>query len=259
MTTYCFAQSDTAKIQSQPSFPGGDTAFLKYVQNPNLEKKKSISKNDSANKNGNSVYEFVAIEEKPEFPGGDKEMYNFLRKNIQYPQKEKENDIQGKAFVTFVIDTDGSVTNVAIYKGVPEGSGIDAEALRVVKLMPKWKPGKQNGKVVKVRYIMPIRFTLQGGPSQSSGDNVYVVDSRKEGTYYYNEGVKKFGEEKYEDALKDFEKALKAYPKDIDALYNKGVCLVKLKKNKEACEAFQLIKSLGIKDADDLIKKFCSD
>ncbi|HEY4799993.1 MAG TPA: energy transducer TonB, partial [Bacteroidia bacterium] len=109
----------------------------------------------------NTVYDLVAIQEQPGFPGGDGELFNFLRKNTVYPQVEKENGIQGKVFVTFVVDKDGSVTDVQLYKGLKGGPGCDKEALRVAKMMPKWAPGKQNGKSVKVRYILPFVFKLQ--------------------------------------------------------------------------------------------------
>ena len=108
----------------------------------------------------NTVYDLVAIQEQPGFPGGDGELFKFLQKNIQFPQVEKENGIQGKVFITFVVDKDGSVVNVEVYKGLKGGPGCDKEALRVVKMMPKWSPGKQNGKSVKVRYILPIHFKL---------------------------------------------------------------------------------------------------
>ena len=108
----------------------------------------------------NQVYDLVAIQEQPGFPGGDAELFKFLQKNIQFPPVEKENGIQGKVFITFVVDKDGSVTSVEIYKGLKGGPGCDKEAVRVVKMMPKWSPGKQNGKSVKVRYILPIHFKL---------------------------------------------------------------------------------------------------
>lgn len=109
----------------------------------------------------NTVYDLVAIQEQPSFPGGDAEMLRFLTNNIKYPQQEKEMNISGKVFITFVIDKDGSVTETEVYKSLKGGPNCDREAMRVVKMMPKWSPGKQNGKPVKVRYILPIHFKLQ--------------------------------------------------------------------------------------------------
>ena len=84
-----------------------------------------------------------------------------MAKNIQYPTVEKENGIQGKVYLTFVIDKDGSITNVEVYKGLKGGPGCDKEAVRVAKMIPKWSPGKQNGKAVKMRFILPVNFRLQ--------------------------------------------------------------------------------------------------
>jgi TonB family protein len=98
-------------------------------------------------------------EEMPSFIGGDEARMRFLWNNIKYPSTAKENGIQGKVFITFIIDEQGQVTNVQILKGI--GRVCDEEALRVVKMMPKWNPGKSCGKPVKVQYNMPIVFTLQ--------------------------------------------------------------------------------------------------
>jgi protein TonB len=84
-----------------------------------------------------------------------------MSKNIQYPEVEKENGIQGKVYLTFVVDKDGSVTNVEVYKGIKGGPGCDKEAVRVAKTIPKWaSPGKQNGKPVRMRFILPVVFKL---------------------------------------------------------------------------------------------------
>ena len=101
---------------------------------------------------------FRIVEEMPSFPGGDEPRVKFLRDNITYPQMAKENNIQGTVYITFVVDSKGHVTDVKILRGI--GGGCDEEAIRVVKLMPPWNPGKQNGKSVRVQFNMPIRFTL---------------------------------------------------------------------------------------------------
>ena len=102
---------------------------------------------------------FVIVEQVPEYPGGDEARLNFLRNNIKYPQMAREAGIQGTVYVSFVVEKDGSVTQVKIARGI--GGGCDEEAIRVTKLMPKWKSGKQRGKEVRVSYNMPIKFTLQ--------------------------------------------------------------------------------------------------
>jgi protein TonB len=102
---------------------------------------------------------FVVVEEMPSFPGGDKALYEYLAKNIKYPAVAKDNGIEGKVYIKFVVNEDGSVSQAQVARGI--GGGCDEEALRVVKDMPKWKPGKQRGKNVKVWYTLPVYFKLQ--------------------------------------------------------------------------------------------------
>jgi protein TonB len=103
---------------------------------------------------------FTIVEEMPSFPGGEAERNKFLAENIVYPQQATENGIQGTVYVSFVVDSKGNVTDVKVLRGI--GGGCDEEALRVVKMMPQWHPGKQNGKLVRVLFNMPIYFKLQG-------------------------------------------------------------------------------------------------
>ena len=103
---------------------------------------------------------FTIVEQMPSFPGGDAKMYEYLGKNIKYPQIARETGIQGRVFVNFVVEPDGSVSNVKVLRGI--GGGCDEEAMRVVKGMPKWSPGKQRGKTVRVSYTLPVVFKLQG-------------------------------------------------------------------------------------------------
>ena len=102
---------------------------------------------------------FMIVEQVPEYPGGDEARLNFLRNNIKYPQMAREAGIQGTVYVGFVVEKDGSVTQVKVLRGI--GGGCDEEAVRVTKMMPKWKAGKQRGKEVRVSYNMPVKFTLQ--------------------------------------------------------------------------------------------------
>ncbi|MFP4664917.1 MAG: TonB family protein [Bacteroidales bacterium] len=101
---------------------------------------------------------FAVVEEKPEFPGGDTALMNFISTNAEYPDDVRENAIEGRVFVHFVIDTNGRVSNVSVARGVDPA--LDKEAMRVVRMMPDWKPGKQGGKAVAVTYILPISFDL---------------------------------------------------------------------------------------------------
>ena len=102
---------------------------------------------------------FQIVEEMPAFPGGEAKLMEYVTKNIKYPQIARETGIQGRVFVGFVVEPDGSVSNVKVLRGI--GGGCDEEAMRVVKSMPKWKPGKQRGKAVRVSYMLPVNFKLQ--------------------------------------------------------------------------------------------------
>ncbi|MEN8224288.1 MAG: M56 family metallopeptidase [Bacteroidota bacterium] len=101
---------------------------------------------------------FTVVEEMPEFPGGQKALYEYMSENIQYPQQAKEKGISGTVFVSYVIEKDGSVSNIELLRGAEKS--LDAEAIRVIKSMPDWKPGKQRGKAVRVQYNLPVKFTL---------------------------------------------------------------------------------------------------
>jgi protein TonB len=104
------------------------------------------------------TYEMFDIQKPPSFPGGEAELMKFLNKNIEYPALAKENNIQGVVALTFVVNKDGSVSDVAVVKEI--GGGCGKEAVRVVKAMPKWSAGEANGHPVKVRFTLPVRFRL---------------------------------------------------------------------------------------------------
>jgi len=101
---------------------------------------------------------FTVVEEMPKFKGGNKALYTYLGNNIKYPDVAKKEGIEGTVYVTYVVEKDGSVSHVKILRGVHES--LDKESLRVVKEMPKWEPGKQKGKPVRVQYSLPIKYTL---------------------------------------------------------------------------------------------------
>ncbi|MBW8684465.1 energy transducer TonB [Chitinophaga rhizophila] len=103
---------------------------------------------------------FTFVEQPPTFPGGEEALAKFLSKNIRYPRVAQENAISGTVFVQFVVDSDGNIKDVKTV-GAAKGGGLEEEAIRVVKIMPKWKAGKQNGRQVSVQFNLPIRFTLQ--------------------------------------------------------------------------------------------------
>ncbi len=102
---------------------------------------------------------FVVVEEQPEFPGGQAAMMKFLSDNIRYPVIAQENGIQGRVICNFVVERDGSITDVQVVRGVDPS--LDREAIRVIQQMPRWKPGKQRGSAVRVRFTLPVVFRLQ--------------------------------------------------------------------------------------------------
>ena len=102
---------------------------------------------------------FDVVETMPMFPGGESALIDYLKKNVHYPEALKDSCIQGRVIIKFVVETDGSITNVEVMKGFHPV--LDKEALRVINAMPKWCPGKQNGLPVRVRYAVPVLFLLQ--------------------------------------------------------------------------------------------------
>ena len=102
---------------------------------------------------------FDMVEQMPTFPGGQQELMSYLGKNIKYPTIAQENGTQGRVIIQFVVERDGSITDVRVARGVDPY--LDKEAVRVVKSMPKWIPGKQNGKAVRVKFTVPVMFRLQ--------------------------------------------------------------------------------------------------
>jgi protein TonB len=160
----------------------GFVSASSFAQNNNVPLPPTVISTTVTPENCDScVYDLVAIQEQPGYPGGDTALFGLIKRNTVYPRAAKENGIQGKVFVTFIIDKNGDVIDIALYKGVtvPKeirekyindekylsnyramAKEIDEEALRVVHLMPQWKPGFQNGKAVKVRYILPFNFKL---------------------------------------------------------------------------------------------------
>ena len=102
---------------------------------------------------------FDIVEQMPEYPGGQAALFEFISKNVKYPEDAVKKKVEGKVFVTFVVDTDGKITDVSLLRKV--FPSLDAEAIRVISAMPNWIPGKQKGQVVRVKYTVPIMFRLK--------------------------------------------------------------------------------------------------
>ena len=111
-----------------------------------------------SNEAGPQEEAFDVVEQMPEFPGGMEAMIQFMQQNMKYPKDAQKLNKQGRVLVNFIIEKDGRVSNAVVVKSV--WPSLDAEALRLVRAMPKWTPGKQNGKVVRVKFTMPFNFSL---------------------------------------------------------------------------------------------------
>lgn len=109
---------------------------------------------------------FDVVEEMPEFPGGPQAMMDYLMKNVCYPKTAFDANIQGRVIAQFVVDKEGTIRGAHVVKSVDPA--LDAEAVRVINSMPKWKPGRQNGKVVNVKYTIPVNFQLQGDDKEEN-------------------------------------------------------------------------------------------
>jgi protein TonB len=121
------------------------------------DKKPEVTKEDVKKENKDEVFSFA--EEMPSFPGGEGLLYGFLSQNIQYPEIAKRAGVEGQVIVQFTVSKTGQITGPRVVRGI--GGGCDEEALRVVYMMPRWNPGKQNGQPVNVMVTVPIRFQLQ--------------------------------------------------------------------------------------------------
>jgi len=122
---------------------------------------------------------FTSVEKTPEFPGGLDAFYQFLGKNIRYPAAAREHKVQGRVIISFIVEKDGSLSDVHVVRGI--GSGADEESVRVLKLSPKWEPGLQNSKPVRVQYSVPISFTLDGtNPNRPAENKIGAVYGNQE-------------------------------------------------------------------------------
>ena len=150
------------------------------------------------------VYDTTTVEEKPTYPGGISALYSYIGNNIKYPAMAREEGFDGTVEVEFIIDRDGTITNMVAKTGVK--GGCTEEALRAIKSMPKWIPGKQKGKPVKVRYTLPIKFVL-------AGDN--NISTKVEASFTGGE-----------DALSKYLANNMKYPKDARKKKIKGTVIV---------------------------------
>lgn len=120
--------------------------------------KEVVVRNDSPQEDNERVYTMAMVDQKPSFPGGDAAMYKWLAEHINYPTQAQEEGVQGRVVVMFDIDKTGQIVNIKVARG--RHPALDKEAIRLVKSMPKWQPGRNNGQPVRVTYTLPVTFKL---------------------------------------------------------------------------------------------------
>lgn len=151
--------SDYAVGHDAGEFSGGNIAMYSISEDAVSEISLYIEPEEKEEDTTDENYIFSIVETMPQFPGGDSAVMEFIKNNLIYPENAKENGVQGKVIVSFVVETDGSISEVTVVRGIdPE---LDAEAIRLIKSMPKWAPGTQRGKPVRVKYQIPVRFQLK--------------------------------------------------------------------------------------------------
>lgn len=149
------------------AFSSGNSGVNTMISNESS----SISNQDVKPENEEKEI-FMVVEKMPQFTGGEIALQKYLYTNIQYPELARKEGIQGRVYVTYVVETDGSITDVRILRGI--GGGCDEEAIKVVKNMPKWTPGTQRGQVVRVQFNLPIRFVLGGETADEKNKSVAI-------------------------------------------------------------------------------------
>ena len=164
------------------------TDILEVVEDDaEIEEAEIISVDDEVakkNENADVVVEelpeeetiYNVVEDQPEFPGGMQALMKYLRDNIRYPSISRQNNSQGRAYINFVVNTDGSITDVEVMKGTNDVY-LDKEAVRVVSGMPKWKPGKHQGKTVRVKYTLPVMFRMEKNAKNIGGQSITHKDA----------------------------------------------------------------------------------
>jgi TonB family protein len=195
---------------------------------------------------------FVRADEMPQFPGGDSAMMKFISTNTFYPPIARENRIQGTIEIYFVVDTDGAVIDPKIHKG-GLGGNCEQEALRVIASMPKWKPGKIKGHKVKVLRTVPVTFNLMTTPDYKA-----IPNPKERQSNAYNKGVAYLQNGNYEEAVKEFDKALSLLETDVDAYFNRGIAKFRMRDTLQACRDWSAAAHFRDTSVYKMIDKYCS-
>jgi len=163
-TTSKVVKTQMVSAKSTPSAPNQQSEVVVVGYGSKSDEKVAEKSKSSKIENGKPV--FTVVEKMPQFPGGDAALFKYLGENVRYPVKAQENGIQGRVICQYVVNEDGSVSDVSVVRGVE--ASLDAEAIRVISAMPKWTPGEQKGKAVAVKYTLPISFRLESDKHQKT-------------------------------------------------------------------------------------------
>ena len=179
-----FSQPESVNAVEQPS----DGKVTEFVANNQTEMPATAPSESAANRRkvaavgevkhtqpSDTTQVYQAVEQMPQFPGGSNGLMTYLRNSIIYPQEARDANIQGKCFVTFVVDSNGKIKDARVQKS-SGNEVLDKESVRVVESMPRWTPGKQNGKNVAVQYTLPIMFRLQGTPQPKTNKDMLLLN-----------------------------------------------------------------------------------
>ena len=179
-----FSQPESVNAVEQPS----DGKVTEFVANNQTEMPATAPSESTAKRRkvaavgevkhtqpSDTTQVYQVVEQMPEFPGGSNGLMTYLRNNIIYPQEARDANIQGKCFVTFVVDSNGMIKDARVQKS-SGNEVLDKESVRVVESMPRWTPGKQNGKNVAVQYTQPIMFRLQGAPQPKTNKDMLLLN-----------------------------------------------------------------------------------
>lgn len=179
-----FSQPESVNAVEQPS----DGKVTEFVANNQTEMPATAPNESTANRRkvaavgevkhtqpSDTTQVYQVVEHMPQFPGGSNGLMAYLRNSIIYPQEARDAGIQGKCIVTFVVDSNGKIKDVRVQKSSGNET-LDKESVRVVESMPRWTPGKQNGKNVAVQYTLPIMFRLQGAPQPKTNKDMLLLN-----------------------------------------------------------------------------------
>lgn len=199
----------------------------------------------------NNIY--THVEQNPEFPGGDAALIKFLQANIHYPETERNHNVQGKVLLRFVVDEEGKVGNVTVKRSV--SPGLDEEAIRVVSMLPNFKPGMVQGKPVSVYFNLPIVFKLE--ENEQKADTLSYRNKIDKDENFRN-AIGQYQYQKWTDAIKYFKRSIHDFPEDYISYEFLSDCLLRIGKRKEACDNFSRAIKRGSPSAAESLKKYCN-